>query len=165
VEAKSVDAANQLVKLLQAIKESAKITEPGTLDFRIYQFEEKLLLLEEYEDETALQTHFKNETVKAFLEAIPSLATGIEAKSIDAANQLTKHLLAKKGTAKTSDPGILSFRIYQFEEKLMLIEEYEDEKALQAHRQSEGFKAFSEAVSSLTAAGGTLNRFGWLGFM
>ncbi|KAG9045105.1 hypothetical protein FS837_007037 [Tulasnella sp. UAMH 9824] len=76
VEGKSVEAANQLVKLLQAIKESAKISEPGTLDFRIYQFEWKLLLLEEYEDETALQTHFKNETVKAFLEAIPSLATG-----------------------------------------------------------------------------------------
>ncbi|KAG9045106.1 hypothetical protein FS837_007038, partial [Tulasnella sp. UAMH 9824] len=74
----------------------------------------------------------------------------IEAKSIDASDQLTKYLLVKKETAKTSEPGILDFRIYQFEEKLMLIEEYEDEKALQASRQSEDFKAFQEAVSSLT---------------
>ncbi|KAG8898928.1 hypothetical protein FRC00_002131 [Tulasnella sp. 408] len=84
----------------------------------------------------------------------------IEAKSVDASNQLTKYLLAIKETAKTSEPGTLNFRIYQFEEKLMLIEEYEDEKALQAHLQSEAFKAFKEAASSLTTGGGALNRFG-----
>ncbi|KAG8971898.1 hypothetical protein FRC05_010567 [Tulasnella sp. 425] len=47
----------------------------------------------------------------------------LEAKSIEASNQLVKSLLAIKETVKTSEPGTLAFRIYRFEEKLMLHEE------------------------------------------
>ncbi|KAG9046308.1 hypothetical protein FS837_004666 [Tulasnella sp. UAMH 9824] len=75
----------------------------------------------------------------------------IEAKSIEASNQLTQYLLAIKETAKTSEPGTLNFRIYQFEEKLMLVEEYEDEKALQAYV----LPASLEAPSSKITTAGT----------
>ncbi|KAG8948680.1 hypothetical protein FRC04_009446 [Tulasnella sp. 424] len=74
----------------------------------------------------------------------------MEAKSIEASNQLVEHLLAVKETAKTSEPGTLTFRICRFEEKLMLLEEYEDEKALQAHLESAAFKTFMAAAPSLS---------------
>ncbi|KAG8981570.1 hypothetical protein FRB90_007153 [Tulasnella sp. 427] len=48
----------------------------------------------------------------------------MKARSLDASNQLTKYLLAIKETVKSSESGTLTFRIYQFEEKLMLVEEY-----------------------------------------
>ncbi|KIO21878.1 hypothetical protein M407DRAFT_28107 [Tulasnella calospora MUT 4182] len=83
----------------------------------------------------------------------------MEAKSIEASNQLTKYLLAIKETVKTSEPGTLNFRIYQFEDKLMLVEEYEDEKALQAHLTSEAFKVFMEAVPSLTTGAPDLSYY------
>ncbi|KAG8981571.1 hypothetical protein FRB90_007154, partial [Tulasnella sp. 427] len=73
----------------------------------------------------------------------------IEAASIDAANELAQLIIAVKKNVEESEPDCLTYRVTQFENKLMVFEEYKDQKAIEFHRESDAYKAFRAAVGTL----------------
>ncbi|KIO22386.1 hypothetical protein M407DRAFT_245192 [Tulasnella calospora MUT 4182] len=75
----------------------------------------------------------------------------IEAVSVNAADQLAQLILAVKKNVEEAEPDCLTYRLSQFENKLMVFEEYKDQKAIELHRESEAYKAFREAVKTLSA--------------
>ncbi|KAG8898929.1 hypothetical protein FRC00_002132 [Tulasnella sp. 408] len=75
----------------------------------------------------------------------------IDAVSIDAANQLAQLILAVKKNVEEAEPDCFTYRLSQFETKLMVFEEYKDQKAIEFHRESEAYKAFRAAAATLTA--------------
>ncbi|KAG9046307.1 hypothetical protein FS837_004665 [Tulasnella sp. UAMH 9824] len=66
----------------------------------------------------------------------------IDAVSIDAANQLAQLILAVKKNVEEAEPDCFTYRLSQFETKLMVFED---------HRESAAYKAFREAAATLTA--------------
>ncbi|KIO22385.1 hypothetical protein M407DRAFT_245191 [Tulasnella calospora MUT 4182] len=77
------------------------------------------------------------------------LLAQIEAVSVDAANQIAQLLLAIKKNVEEAEPDSLTYRLSQFGTKIVVFEEYKDQKAVKFHEESEAYKALMEAAGTL----------------
>ncbi|KIO21877.1 hypothetical protein M407DRAFT_28514 [Tulasnella calospora MUT 4182] len=76
------------------------------------------------------------------------LCARLETISKDAADELAEFLLAIKRDLGEKEPGCLTYRVCQFENMLMIFEEYADQEAFNLHKESEGAKAFWVALET-----------------
>ncbi|KAG8899031.1 hypothetical protein FRB99_006968 [Tulasnella sp. 403] len=75
IEAKSIEAADELAKLILKIKKHTETDEPGTLTYRLCRFEHQLMVFEEYDNADAFDFHETSEEFKDFIKAVPALCT------------------------------------------------------------------------------------------
>ncbi|KAG8971896.1 hypothetical protein FRC05_010565 [Tulasnella sp. 425] len=76
------------------------------------------------------------------------LCARLDAVSVDAANEIAELLLEIKSSLEEKEPGCLTYRICQFENKLVIFEEYADQEAFSIHSESEGAKAVRTALET-----------------